>query len=413
MKWLLPALALALASPALGQGGGAGGGLHPGLGGPGQFGPGGRLMPDSDRPRGLSPIEAFLRERMTGPMWTGRPGDMTVPGSPMPNVGQILLTQPSLSGQVPCLNGSPPSFASAQPACQFPALTPLLCASAAAGGKPCVRAAGGFDPVGFSDVVRVDGAASCTGIRIQRDLVLTAAHCVTNAQQSGPATDVPVASLRVHVPEANPATLASCKAALASNQYKSCMDFRQVNASGLSVPPEYKADPFGAGAKFDVALIRLPVATPALAGAIARLDFALAAPGELTLSGYGKPPNSGMDTTAVEIGWNKNVTWQPHWIRFKASANGSAVQSQGRGGDSGGPILAGRMWGAQNETHRVIGVFARYDSATSCAVRLGAPPLRKWLCETNAALLSGTAAQECAKPQPIASAPATLGDDCP
>lgn len=90
----------------------------------------------------------------------------------------------------------------------------------------------------------------------------------------------------------------------------------------------------------------------------------------------------GRDIDAVEVGWNGNFNCQLPWIAMTSAQS----QSKGMGGDSGGPIFAGRAWGRQDDPHRVVGIQSQENAASGWAVALRAPAIRAWLC----ARLSGT-----------------------
>jgi len=262
---------------------------------------------------------------------------------------------------------------------------------------------------GFGDVVLVDLAKPgapldeqvCSGVRLAPDWVLTAQHCVKDWTSTAG---------RIFV---IPPGKASCLEGLdnpAQHPGAACgTEIR--NGQPIEAPERQN------GTKIDLALIPVKAA-PGRRATVVRFDTSR--PFEVTLGGFGRSP--GGAPGRLRVGWSRIVAQRA----LAAMTTETATDAEGEpldsvpiefgtvdygndrlsswicGGDSGGPVFAGRIFGYANEPHQVaaimVGSTFRSDRCSPAAptqsggdfhrvVSLLERPVREWLCRTTANVL--------------------------
>jgi hypothetical protein len=260
---------------------------------------------------------------------------------------------------------------------------------------------------GFSDVVLLDRAEPghaapeqiCSGVRIGQNWVLTAGHCVKHWTESAG---------RIF---GLPAGRAKCLDALPDAYQKHPGELCDLPVLKRAGPAEIapKRD------DLDVDLALVPIAPGngsdnLRTASLTRIDASK--PFEVTLPGFGILP--GKSAGRLRVGWSKMLAptalaalttgrdGDGNSLRFvpiqfvTADYGRDRLVSWSCGGDSGAPLMAGRVFGYANEDHNVAAIVAegsitkpedcRQDAAAiTKVVSVLEPTVSKWLCgRTNA-----------------------------
>jgi hypothetical protein len=335
--------------------------------------------PGAAPPGGLPPKGAGCPTCTTNP-GTPAPG-VFVGGTGAPAVGPVVLAQ---GGIVPASRRDE--------------------APAPNGMKPIA-----FDPWGFRFVVllhlRTDKDSLCTGTRVASDWILTALHCVGRVTRNSGTMEA-----IMDLASGGRGIVLAPTRETSGNDFRPCVDegarllrpcaYRRGRIVDIRQPPQIHALNAQIGNP-DVALLRVRWIDPDDLFDDRKIASLYAAsyadlPSEVTLAGYGTSNAEGHSPGGqLLVGWHDRAALD-YATRYAWTVFDAGTQSNICRGDSGGPVLAGRIFGRRSTAERPLVVavnsFVAPSGAMSGTVKdclsgqgkaeLMSPDIRGWICDT-------------------------------
>ncbi len=277
-------------------------------------------------------------------------------------------------------------------------------APASNGAKPIA-----FDPWGFRFVVllhlRTEKDSLCTGTRVAGDWILTALHCVGRVV-GGYGTMEAI----MEIASGSRGMVLAPTRESSGKDFRPCVDevarrpepcaYRRGRIVDIRRPPQIRALNGQIGNP-DVALLRvrwIDPDDPFDDRKIASLYAASYAdlPSEVTLAGYGTSNAEGHNPgDRLLVGWHDRAALD-YASRYAWTVFDAGTQSNICRGDSGGPVLAGRIFGQRSMAERplivAVNSFVAPTGTMSGTVEdclsgqgkaeLISPDIRGWICDT-------------------------------
>lgn len=246
------------------------------------------------------------------------------------------------------------------------------------------------DPLGFTDVVLLEGQGSdrglvCSGTRVTETKIITAAHCISGV--AALPADAINRRLSVQVPRLSAEAYALCMGEIQKTKlYRyPCVAFDAARIERVVMHPRYVAGRQDAPARNDIAVLTISLPGTNAQRRRADPDYSTPLPTAITLAGYGHNllPNRRVDV--LEVGWNAGKVWGGAGDGFRFDPNDPAL-SGACYGDSGGPVFRDRVNGRQDEPHRLVAVISAGKTDAECkgeywvaTTKLSDPEVRDFL----------------------------------